>query len=296
MALVNHAKKEINVKLVFFGPRCAGKSTTLQFIYKKLKPDCRSQLKTLQTQGGRMLFFDFMPADLPSIEGYRARFHLYTLTDEPIDSPTWKMVLKGVDGVMFVADSTFEGMEGNLSGIAQLRSFLGENGKEFSSTPLVLQCNKQDLPEVSPAPDIASTLGLEGEPAFATRAASGEGVLQTLSSLVKLVMKDLREKGPGVPPEDAAEVEEGGDAEAEVSPDTDSGVAGEGDELSCRPDEPPVDEAEDFAGAAPAGGEVSVQIAGSIVTEANVVKIPVMVRNADREQLVTVSLAITLEP
>jgi signal recognition particle receptor subunit beta len=291
MALVNHAKKEINVKLVFFGPRGSGKSTTLQYIYKKLKPDCRGQLKTLQTQGGRMLFFDFMPADLPSIEGYRARFHLYTLTDEPIDSPTWKMVLKGVDGVIFVADSTSDGMEGNLAGIAQVRSFLADNGKDLSGTSFVLQCNKQDLPEGSPASDIASALGLEGEPAVATRAVNGGGVLQTLSSLVKIVMKELREKGPGTPPEEPEESA----AEAAIPPEP----ASEADETMVdyagQVCEPPVDESEDFDDKTPAGCGMSVRIAGSIVTMANVVKIPLVVRNVDREQLVTVSLAITVE-
>jgi len=291
MALVNHAKKEINVKLVFVGPRCSGKSTTLQYIYQKLKPECRGQLKTLQTQGGRMLFFDFMPTDLPGIEGYSARFHLYTLTDEPIDSPTWKMVLKGVDGVIFVADSSSDAMEGNLAGIAQVRSFLADNGKDLSGTPFVLQCNKQDLPGVSPAPHIASALGLEGEPTVATAAVKGDGVLQTLSSLVKIVMKELRDKGPGVPPEEPAEPS----VEAATPPELGSAAVAGLDDISGQIPHPPVEGAEPSVDETPADGGVSVRIAGSLVTVANVVKIPVIVCNADREQLVTVSLAITLE-
>lgn len=283
MALVNHAKKEINVKLVFFGPSGSGKSTTLQYIYKKLKPDCRGQLKTLQTQGGKMLFFDFMPADLPSIEGYRARFHLYTLTGEPIDSPTWKMVLKGVDGVMFVADSTFSAMEGNLAGVTQVRSFLADNGKELADTPFVLQCNKQDQADVSSAQDIASALGLEGGATISTRALTGEGVLQGLSLFVKSVMKTLRENGPGTPPEEPEESTSEGETVSE-------------DEETVRDVAvPPVDEAENFVEEMPAAGEIRVQLSGTPETAAGVVRIPLAVQCGGQEKRVTVTLAIALE-
>jgi hypothetical protein len=182
-------------------------------------------------------------------------------------------------------------MEGNLTGITQVRSFLADNGKDLTGTPFVLQCNKQDLPEGSPASDIASALGLEGMPAVATEAVNGEGVLQTLSVLVKIVMKELREKGPGTPPEEPDESV----AEAATSPEPASEADETMDDYAGQVCEPPVDESEDFDDETPADCGISVRIAGSIVTVANVVKIPVVVRNADREQLVTVSLAITME-
>lgn len=289
MALVNHAKKEINVKLVFFGPQGSGKSTSLQFIYKKLKPDCRGQLKTLQTQGGRMMFFDFMPADLPAIEGYRARFHLYTLTGEPLDSPTWKMVMKGVDGVMFVAVSSFGDMEANLSGVTQLRAFLADNDRDLLDIPFVLQCNKQDLPQVSPAPDIASALGLEGGQAVATNALTGEGVLQGLSEFVKSVMRKLRETGPGMPPVEPEESPE--DANPVESTSSDAPLlAGYPSHVT----EAPVDEAEDFGEVGALEG-ASVRVFEPVVAAGDVIKIPLSVTCADGEKQVTISLKITVD-
>ncbi len=203
MALINHAKKEINAKIVYAGPGAAGKETTLQFIYNKLKAEFRGPLKTARLQDDTMLFFDFMPPAEGSVQGYNVRFHLYTLPGELTDSLSWKMLLKGVDGIVFVADLTASRLGQDRASLDQLQELLAEYGKGLTALPLVVQANKRDSAEAVALDELRQTLGRAALPLVPASAVSGEGVLESLFQVVKTVLKELRESGLtlGTPPE-----------------------------------------------------------------------------------------------
>src|SRR5690349_3874680 len=147
MALVNQAKREINAKIVYFGPGLAGKSTNLRHIYGKLKPEFRANLKGMQVKDARMLFFDFTPPGDSSVHGCKVRFHVYAISGEPSEPAVWKMVLKGVDGVVFVADSAMDRVGANRTALEQLSGYLSGYGLSLASLPVVFQYNKTDLPD-----------------------------------------------------------------------------------------------------------------------------------------------------
>lgn len=195
MALINHAKKEINAKLVFFGPGMAGKATNLNYIYRKLKPEYRGSFKSMNIDKDRMLFFDFVPAGQASLDDYTVRFHVYTLNGEVGRSSAWKMVLKGVDGVVFVADSAPERMAANQASLKDLHGFLGGYGKSLQDVPSVIQANKQDMDGAVSLEELQRTLNRHALPLFPAAARKGEGVLECTFSLVKMVLKNLRASG-----------------------------------------------------------------------------------------------------
>lgn len=195
MALINHTKKEINAKIVYAGPGAAGKETTLQFIYNKLKPEFRGPLKTARLQDDTMLFFDFMPPAEGSVQGYNVRFHLYTLPGELTDPLSWKMLLKGVDGIVFVADLTASRLGQDRASLDQLQELLAEYGKGLTALPLVVQANKRDSSEAVALDELRQTLGRAALPLVPASAVSGEGVLESLFQVVKTVLKELRESG-----------------------------------------------------------------------------------------------------
>ncbi len=195
MALVNHQKAEINAKIVYFGPGLAGKTTNLKHIYSKLKPDFRGVLKTMNVQNQKMIFFDFTPPGEGTIHGYRARFHLYTLAGNDADYSPWKMLLKGVDGIVFVADSAPERMAANLESLQKLDLFLQSYGRSLAQVPCIVQFNKRDLPDALSQEEMQRILDAGNLPQIAAMAKSGEGVLTTLLSLVKRVFGELRDKG-----------------------------------------------------------------------------------------------------
>ncbi|TWJ17064.1 GTP-binding protein [Geobacter argillaceus] len=203
MALINHAKKEINAKIVYAGPGAAGKETTLQFIYNRLKAEFRGPLKTARLQDDTMLFFDFMPPAEGSVQGYNVRFHLYTLPGELTDPLSWKMLLKGVDGIVFVADLTASRLGQDRASLDQLQELLAEYGKGLTALPLVVQANKRDSAEAVALDELRQTLGRAALPLVPASAVSGEGVLESLFQVVKTVLKELRESGLtlGTPPE-----------------------------------------------------------------------------------------------
>ncbi|RNC69608.1 MAG: GTP-binding protein [Desulfuromonadales bacterium] len=196
MALFNRTKREINAKIVYFGPSFAGKTTSLQFIHRKLKPDHRGAIKTMGGQKDRMLFFDFMPPELGEVNGFRVRFHLYTVQGEVTSPSTWKTVLKGADGVVFVADASGERVSAAGENLQRLREYLQSYGQEFQDVPIVLQCSKSDLPGALTPEEMAKHLDAAGMAAVRASAKTGEGVLQALSSVVKQVLKRLREQEP----------------------------------------------------------------------------------------------------
>lgn len=187
MAIINHTKKEINAKLVYFGPPAAGKAASLSVICRKLKAEYRSKLKSMAVQNDRMLFFDFAPPGQNAPPGYRVRFHVYTLTGPVTSLSVWKMVLKGVDGVVFVADSSPGSMADNEASLAQLESCLSDHGTSLVKVPCVIQYNKRDLSSPLPLDELEHFLNTAGVPSVASIAGKGEGVAEGLSRLVRLV-------------------------------------------------------------------------------------------------------------
>jgi uncharacterized protein len=195
MALVNQAKREINAKIVFYGPGLSGKATNLKHVHGKLKPDFRGSLKAMSVQDARMLFFDFTPPGDGNVQGFRVRFHVYTVSGPVVEPAAWKMVLKGVDGIVFVADATPDRLAANQESLTSLTSFLKGYGQSLSTIPTVFQYNKSDLPEAASLDDLDRMLNPTRLPSFKASSQNGEGVLQTLLSLVKTVLNELRGKG-----------------------------------------------------------------------------------------------------
>ena len=195
MALVNHAKKEINAKIVYFGPEWAGKAANLSHIFGKLKESFRGSFKSMNLQSDRMLFFDFVPSGQGTLNGYTIRFHIYTITGEVTHASSWKMVMKGVDGVVFVADSDPVRMTANSESLKLLGSCLGAYGKSMVDIPCVFQCNKRDLPEAADLAEMGQLLNPRSLPVVPAVARKGEGVLESIFNLVKMVLKNLRDGG-----------------------------------------------------------------------------------------------------
>ncbi len=195
MPLINHAKGEINAKLVVVGPASAGKATNLQYIYGKLKESFRGKFKAMNLQNDRMLFFDFTPSGQGSVHGYTVRFHVYTMAGEVTHPSSWKMVLKGADGVLFVADSGPDRMSANVASLKSLQASLATYGKTLSDIPCVIQCNKRDVPRAHGLEEMGRLLNPGNSPLVPAVAGTGEGVLESLFALVNMVLKGLRAGG-----------------------------------------------------------------------------------------------------
>lgn len=196
MALFNGTKREINAKIVYFGPPAAGKAATIQFVHRKLKGEIRSPIKAMGGQKDRMLFFDFMPPELGEVNGFRIRFHLYTVQGDVSSASTWKTILKGTDGIVFVADASRGGGSTNGEYLQRLREYLSAYGQELAAIPYTVQCNKSDLADAASPNAILQELGLTDCPAVASSVVTGEGILQVLSSVLKQVIGTLRESPP----------------------------------------------------------------------------------------------------
>lgn len=195
MPLINHAKGEINAKLVVAGPAFAGKTTNLQYIYGKLKESFRGKFKSMNLQNDRMLFFDFTPSGQGSVHGYTVRFHVYTIGGEVTHPTSWKMVLKGADGVLFVADSGPDKMAANIASLKSVQASLATYGKTLNDIPCVIQCNKRDVPQAHGLEEMGRLLNPGNFPLVPAAAGTGEGVLESLFVLVKMVLKGLRAGG-----------------------------------------------------------------------------------------------------
>ncbi|MEK6583587.1 MAG: ADP-ribosylation factor-like protein, partial [Nitrospirota bacterium] len=193
MALFNYTSREINAKIVYYGPGLSGKTTNIKSIYEKISPEKKGKLITLPTYTDRTLFFDFFPLEAGEIKGYKMRFHLYTVPGQVFYNATRKLVLKGADGVVFVADSQDGMMDSNLESLYNLKKNLADHGINMDDFPVVLQYNKRDLPGVLPIDVLDKTLNNRGVPYFSASASTGEGVLETLTAVSKLVLGDLRE-------------------------------------------------------------------------------------------------------
>src|SRR3978361_848478 len=166
MTFINYASKEINCKIVFYGPGLCGKTTNLQYIYNKTAPESKGKMISLATEADRTLFFDFLPLDLGSIRGFTTRFHLYTVPGQVFYDASRKLILKGVDGVIFVADSQEPRMEANIESLQNLDKNLKEQGYDRKSVPSARQMNKRDLPTALAADEMYRQLNFKGEPTF----------------------------------------------------------------------------------------------------------------------------------
>ena len=194
MSFINYAAREINVKIVFYGPGLCGKTTNLQYIYEKSNPQQKGKLISLATETDRTLFFDFLPLELGTVRGFKTRFHLYTVPGQVFYDASRKLILKGVDGVVFVADSQEMRMDANVEAIHNLRENLKENGYDLDKVPYALQLNKRDLPSAVAPQEMARVLRQKNEPVFEAVATNGKGVFDTLKAIVKLVLLDLKSR------------------------------------------------------------------------------------------------------
>ena len=192
MSFINYSSREINCKVVYYGPGLCGKTTNLQCIYSKTNPDVKGKMISLATETERTLFFDFLPLALGEIRGFKTRFHLYTVPGQVFYDASRKLILKGVDGVVFVADSQVERMEANLESLDNLKINLQEQGYDLAGIPLVIQYNKRDLPNAAPVEEMRRLLNPGGAPDFEAAAASGEGVFETLKAVARGVLSDLK--------------------------------------------------------------------------------------------------------
>ncbi len=224
MSMINYASREINCKIVYYGPGLGGKTTNLEHVYGKVSPETRGKLISLATETERTLFFDFLPVDLGTIRGFRTRFHLYTVPGQVYYNASRKLILKGVDGVVFVADSQMERMEANLESMQNLYDNMAEYGYDITRMPFVIQYNKRDLPNAASLGELQAALNpgweitepsrqreatdparpgellvsrletgewIERAPYHEAVAVSGEGVFDTLKAVSKLVLKSL---------------------------------------------------------------------------------------------------------
>lgn len=192
MSFVNYHSKEVNCKIVYYGPGLGGKTTNLQHVYKRTSSDVRSEMITLNTENERTLFFDFLPLDLGEIRGFKTRFHLYTVPGQVFYEASRKLILRGLDGVIFVADSQVEKMESNIESLKGLESNLVEQGNDMEELPIVMQWNKRDLPNSTSVDDLEKSLNKWGSPSFEAVASDGEGVFETLKMISKLVLMNVK--------------------------------------------------------------------------------------------------------
>ena len=191
MSMINYASREINCKIVYYGPGLCGKTTNLEYVYEKVAPNTRGKLISLATETERTLFFDFLPVDLGAIRGFKTRFHLYTVPGQVYYNASRKLILKGVDGVVFVADSQVERLDANVESLHNLYENLTLYGIDLRRVPFVMQYNKRDLPNVATVPELEQQLNPLRVPAFEAVAMRGIGVFDTLKAVSKLVIKSL---------------------------------------------------------------------------------------------------------
>jgi mutual gliding-motility protein MglA len=196
MSFINYLSREINCKIVYYGPGLCGKTTNLQYIYNKTNPDAKGKMISLATETERTLFFDFLPLALGEIRGFKTRFHLYTVPGQVFYDASRKLILKGVDGVVFVADSQIARMEANVESLENLRTNLAEQGYSLDKLPYVIQYNKRDMPGIAPVEELRQLLNISSVPEFEGVASTGVGVFDTLKAVAKLVLSALK-KGTG---------------------------------------------------------------------------------------------------
>jgi signal recognition particle receptor subunit beta len=192
MTFINYASREINCKIVYYGPGLCGKTTNIQWIHEQAKPDRRGKLVSLATETDRTLFFDFLPLDMGTVKGFKVRFHLYTVPGQVFYDASRKLILRGCDGVIFVADSQKARLEANIESIANLATNLKENGFDIRTIPYVLQLNKRDMPSAAPLAEIEQMLRFRSEPMIEAVANKGIGVIDTLKACARQILMELQ--------------------------------------------------------------------------------------------------------
>ena len=191
MVQINFALKEVNCKVVFYGPGMSGKTTNLEIVHQKAPEENKGELTSISTDGDRTLFFDFMPLDLGNVAGMRTKFQLYTVPGQVYYNSTRKLVLQGVDGVIFVADSDPDKIDENIESYANLIENLAEYGKDVRELPHVIQYNKRDLPNAMSVAELDKRMNKFGVPTFEAVAYTGEGVFPTLKTLAGMVLESI---------------------------------------------------------------------------------------------------------
>jgi mutual gliding-motility protein MglA len=195
VSFINYSSREISCKIVYYGPGLCGKTTNLQYIYAKTNPEAKGKMISLATETDRTLFFDFLPLALAEIRGFKTRFHLYTVPGQVFYDASRKLILRGVDGIVFVADSQQERMDANVEALDNLMANLKEHGYDFNKIPYVLQLNKRDLPNVLSVDDLSKQLRRKNEPVIEAVAFQGPGVFETLKEIARQVLTDLKQGG-----------------------------------------------------------------------------------------------------
>jgi mutual gliding-motility protein MglA len=195
LSFINFAAREINCKIVYYGAGLGGKTTNLQVIYQKTADQQKGKMISLATETERTLFFDFLPLDLGSVRGFKTRIHLYTVPGQVFYDASRKLILRGVDGIVFVADSQEQRMDANVEALDNLMSNLKEHGYDFNKIPYVLQLNKRDLPNILPVDMLTTELRKKNEPVVEAIAFQGSGVFETLKEIAKQVLQELKAGG-----------------------------------------------------------------------------------------------------
>ncbi len=195
MSFINYSSREINCKIVYYGPGLGGKTTNLQYIFRRMNPGDRGKMISLATETERTLFFDFLPVSMGEIRGFKTRFHLYTVPGQVFYDASRRLILRGVDGVVFCADSQITRMDANLESIDNLRINLREQGYDPDRIPLVMQYNKRDVNSVASVSELHALLNYRNVPEFEAVASTGVGVFETLKGIIKLVLIDLKKGG-----------------------------------------------------------------------------------------------------
>ena len=195
MSFINYSSREINCKIVFYGPGLGGKTTNLQYIFDKTNPDSKGKMISLATETERTLFFDFLPLALGTIRGFKTRFHLYTVPGQVFYDASRKLILKGVDGVVFVADSQLERMDANMESVENLKENLMEQGYDLAKIPYVVQYNKRDLDNIAMVEELQASLNPMNVPWYEAVAPDGKGVFETLKAVAKQVLLQLKKSG-----------------------------------------------------------------------------------------------------
>lgn len=192
MSFINHNAKEIHCKIVYYGPSLGGKTTNLQWVYQRTADDQKSKLVALNTDVERTLFFDFLPLNIGDIRGYKTRFHLYTVPGQVVYDASRRLILKGLDGVIFVADSQAERMDENTEALRNLEKNLEVQGYDIREVPLVMQYNKRDLPNAASLAELRSQLNFYNAPEFEACASEGRGVMESLKTVSKSILNVLK--------------------------------------------------------------------------------------------------------
>ena len=191
MSLINYSSREINCKIVYYGPGLCGKTTNIQYVYNKVDPSTKGKLITLATEMDRTLFFDFLPLELGTVKGFKTRFHLYTVPGQVYYDASRKLILRGVDGIVFVADSQSARYDANIESLYNLHDNLEEYKLNLQDVPFVVQYNKRDMADVIPVEELEQELNPEKFPSFPAVAVNGDGVFDTLKCVAKGVLKKL---------------------------------------------------------------------------------------------------------